>query len=36
MCPSAEHGIRTTGTQKLRLFYALAADDFTDVEYVFS
>ena len=33
---SAEHGIRNTGTQKLRFFYALAADDFTDVEYVFS
>lgn len=33
---SAEHGIRNTGTAKLRFFYALAADDFTDVEYVFS
>ncbi|MEX5269708.1 cupin domain-containing protein [Kocuria sabuli] len=33
---SAEHGIRSTGTRKLRFFYALAADDFTDVEYVFS
>jgi quercetin dioxygenase-like cupin family protein len=33
---SSEHGIRNTGAQKLRFFYALAADDFTDVEYVFS
>lgn len=33
---SVEHGIRNTGTRKLRFFYALAADDFTDVEYVFS
>lgn len=33
---SSEHGIRNTGTQTLRFFYALAADDFTDVEYVFS
>lgn len=33
---SAEHGIRNTGTARLRFFYVLAADDFTDVEYVFS
>lgn len=33
---SSEHGVRNTGTHKLRFFYALAADDFTDVEYVFS
>ncbi|MEX5258429.1 cupin domain-containing protein [Kocuria arenosa] len=33
---SAEHGIRNTGTGTLRFFYALAADDFTDVEYLFS
>ena len=33
---SSEHGIRNTGTQNLRFFYALAADDFTDIEYVFS
>ncbi|MEX5235124.1 cupin domain-containing protein [Kocuria arenosa] len=33
---SAEHGIRNTGATTLRFFYALAADDFTDVEYVFS
>lgn len=33
---SSEHGIRNTGAHKLRFFYVLAADDFTDVEYVFS
>lgn len=33
---SAEHGIRNTGATTLRFIYALAADDFTDVEYVFS
>lgn len=33
---SAEHGIRNTGTRRLRFFYALAADDFADIEYVFS
>lgn len=33
---STEHGIRNTGTQALRFFYALAADAFTDVVYVFS
>jgi mannose-6-phosphate isomerase-like protein (cupin superfamily) len=33
---SIEHGIRNTGTVTLRFFYALAADTFTDVEYVFS
>ncbi|MFF0991543.1 cupin domain-containing protein [Kocuria nitroreducens] len=33
---SSEHGIRNTGARSLRFFYALAADDFTDVEYVFS
>lgn len=33
---SAEHGIRNTGATTLRFFYALAADDFADVDYVFS
>ena len=33
---SSEHGIRNTGAQTLRFFYALAADAFTDIEYVFS
>ena len=33
---STEHGIRNTGTQTLRFFYALAADAFPDIEYVFS
>lgn len=33
---SSEHGIRNTGAQDLRFFYALAADDFAEVEYVFS
>ena len=33
---SAEHGIRNTGAMTLRFFYALAADAFTDIEYVFS
>lgn len=32
----AEHGIRNTGTQTLRFFYALAANSFADVDYVFS
>jgi mannose-6-phosphate isomerase-like protein (cupin superfamily) len=31
-----EHGIRNAGTPALRFFYALAADAFTDIEYVFS
>lgn len=31
-----EHGIRNTGTDTLRFFYVLAADAFTDIEYVFS
>ncbi len=33
---STEHGIRNTGSLTLRFFYALAADAFTDIEYVFS
>lgn len=33
---STEHGIRNTGSVPLRFFYALAADAFTDIEYVFS
>jgi mannose-6-phosphate isomerase-like protein (cupin superfamily) len=33
---SREHGIRNTGTLTLRFFYVLAADAFTDIEYVFS
>lgn len=32
----SEHGIRNAGTRALRFFYALAADAFTDIEYVFS
>lgn len=32
---SAEHGIRNIGKEKLRFFYVLAADDFTDVKYIF-
>ena len=32
----SEHGIRNTGTLTLRFFYVLAADAFTDIEYVFS
>jgi quercetin dioxygenase-like cupin family protein len=31
-----EHGARNTGAAVLRVFYVLAADDFGDVEYVFS
>jgi quercetin dioxygenase-like cupin family protein len=31
-----EHGARNTGPGVLRVFYVLAADDFTEVEYVFS
>lgn len=31
-----EHGARNTGAEVLRVFYVLAADDFADVEYVFS
>jgi quercetin dioxygenase-like cupin family protein len=31
-----EHGARNTGAGVLRVFYVLAADDFADVEYVFS
>lgn len=30
------HGIRNSGTVALRFFYVLAADSFSDVEYVFS
>jgi len=33
---STEHGIRNTGTLTLRFFYVLAADAFTDIDYVFS
>ncbi|GAA1753434.1 cupin domain-containing protein [Kocuria aegyptia] len=31
-----EHGARKTGAEVLRVFYVLAADDFAEVEYVFS
>ncbi|MGQ1799027.1 cupin domain-containing protein [Kocuria oceani] len=31
-----EHGARNTGTEVLRVFYVLAANDFADVEYTFS
>jgi mannose-6-phosphate isomerase-like protein (cupin superfamily) len=31
-----EHGIRNTGAEDLRMFYCLAADSFSDVEYCFS
>lgn len=33
---SCEHGIANTGPHTLRFFYVLAADSFTDIEYVFS
>jgi mannose-6-phosphate isomerase-like protein (cupin superfamily) len=32
----AEHGIRHTGTEVLRLFYAFPVDSFDGVEYLFS
>ena len=32
----SEHGIRNAGALALRFFYALAADSFIDIEYVFS
>ena len=32
----AEHGIRQTGTEVLRLFYAFPVDSFDGVEYLFS
>jgi mannose-6-phosphate isomerase-like protein (cupin superfamily) len=32
----AEHGIRQTGSEMLRLFYAFAVDSFDSVEYLFS
>ncbi|TRW79896.1 cupin domain-containing protein [Mycolicibacterium sp. 018/SC-01/001] len=32
----SEHGIRNTGGHVLRFFYVLAADAFSDIEYVFS
>jgi mannose-6-phosphate isomerase-like protein (cupin superfamily) len=32
----AEHGIRQTGNQVLRLFYAFPVDSFDSVEYLFS
>jgi mannose-6-phosphate isomerase-like protein (cupin superfamily) len=32
----AEHGMRQTGTEVLRLFYAFPVDSFDGVEYVFS
>jgi mannose-6-phosphate isomerase-like protein (cupin superfamily) len=32
----AEHGIRQTGSEPLRLFYAFPADSFDGVEYLFS
>jgi quercetin dioxygenase-like cupin family protein len=31
-----EHGIRNTGSERLRFFYAFAADSFADIEYRFS
>jgi mannose-6-phosphate isomerase-like protein (cupin superfamily) len=31
----AEHGIRNTGTSRLRVFYAFTADSFADVQYRF-
>jgi len=33
---SSEHGLRNAGSQTLRFFYTLAADAFSDIEYVFS
>jgi mannose-6-phosphate isomerase-like protein (cupin superfamily) len=32
----AEHGIRPTGNEVLRLFYVFPVDSFDDVEYLFS
>ena len=32
----AEHGIRQTGSEMLRLFYVFPVDSFGDVEYLFS
>ena len=32
----AEHGIRHTGNEVLRLFYAFPVNSFDDVEYLFS
>ena len=32
----AEHGVRQTGTETLRLFYAFPVDSFDGVEYLFS
>ena len=32
----AEHGIRQTGNEILRLFYAFPVDSFDGVEYLFS
>jgi mannose-6-phosphate isomerase-like protein (cupin superfamily) len=32
----AEHGIRQTGTETLRLFYAFPVDSFDSVDYLFS
>lgn len=32
----AEHGIRQTGNEVLRLFYAFPVDSFDDVKYLFS
>ena len=32
----AEHGIRQTGTEVLRLFYAFPVDSFDSVDYLFS
>lgn len=32
----AEHGIRQTGNETLRLFYAFPVDSFDEVEYLFS
>jgi mannose-6-phosphate isomerase-like protein (cupin superfamily) len=32
----AEHGVRQTGTERLRLFYGFPVDSFDSVEYLFS
>ncbi len=32
---NAEHGVRNTGTELLRLFYVFAVDSFEDVTYIF-
>jgi mannose-6-phosphate isomerase-like protein (cupin superfamily) len=32
----AEHGVRQTGTERLRFFYAFPVDSLDKVEYLFS